>query len=155
AQPLRAFRQGLKEAGFAEGENVTIEYRWAESQYERLPVLAADLVQRQVALIAATGGQPAGLAAKAATTTIPILFISGLDPVKLGFVASLARPDGNLTGINIFSNELAAKRLELLRALVPAITNVGVLFNPVNSTSTDVTEIEAAARAMRLQMKVF
>jgi putative ABC transport system substrate-binding protein len=154
AQPLRAFRQGLKEAGFVEGENVTIEYRWAESQYERLPVLAADLVQRQVALIAATGGQPAGLAAKAATTTIPILFISGLDPVKLGFVASLARPDGNLTGINIFSNELAAKRLELLRTLVPAITNVGVLFNPVNSTSTDVTEIEAAARAMRLQMRV-
>ena len=155
ADRLRAFRQGLGETGFVEGKNVAIEYRWAEGQYNRLPTLATELVRRQVAVIVATGGTVTPLAAKAATTSIPIVFIVPGDPVKLGLVASLAQPDGNLTGINIFNLELTAKRLELLRQLVPGATSVAVLVNPANaSTENTLTDVEAAARTMGLQIQV-
>ena len=153
---LRRFRQGLKEAGFVEGENVAIEYRWAENQNDRLPELAADLVRRRVAVITVFGNMTA-LVAKAATASIPIVFNVGDDPVKLGLVASLARPGGNLTGVNFFSGELAAKRLEFLRELVPGTARIGVLVTPSNHTTAEVTvkDAEAAARAMGLQIKVF
>jgi putative tryptophan/tyrosine transport system substrate-binding protein len=155
AYRVLAFRQGLKDAGFIDGENVAIEYRWADNQLDRLPTLAAELAQRRVAVIA-TGGFPSTFAAKAATATIPIVFVVGEDPVRLGLVTSLARPGGNLTGINFFAVELAAKRLELLRELVPAAVRIAVLVNPTNATYTEsiLKDVEAAAPAMGLQIQV-
>jgi putative tryptophan/tyrosine transport system substrate-binding protein len=156
SERLRAFRQGLKDAGFVEGENVAIEYRWAEGQYERLQALAADLVRRQVAVIT-PAGTPSIFAAKAATSTIPIVFMTGDDPVRVGLVASLARPGGNLTGIGFLSTELAAKRLELLRELVPKAARVAILVNPASAAQAEATvrEVEPAARTMGLQIQVF
>ncbi len=152
---VREFRQGLKDTGYVEGENVTIEYRWAEAQFYRLPALAAELVRRRVVVITAAN-TPSALAAKAATTTIPIVFNVAEDPVRLGLVTSLARPGGNLTGINVFIGELSAKRLELLRELVPTATRVAVLVNPTNATNTETTlrDVEPAARAMGLQIQI-
>ena len=155
ADQLRAFRQGLKDTGYVEGENVAVEYHWAENQPDRLPALAAELVRRQVAVIVAAGGTASALAAKSATTTIPIVFIVAEDPVGVGLVASLARPGGNLTGINFFSAELVAKRLELLRELVPAATRVAVLVNPAGpGHEITLRDVEPAARAMGLQIQV-
>jgi ABC-type uncharacterized transport system substrate-binding protein len=155
ATPSHGFRLGLKDTGYVEGENVAFEYRWAENQMDRLPALAAELVRRQVSVIAAST-PVAAFAAKAATTTIPIVFVVNDDPVRLGLVASLARPGGNATGINIFAAEVTAKRLDLLRELVPAAARVGVLVNPANATSTESTlrDVPAAAGTMGLQIKV-
>ena len=151
---LRGFRQGLKDTGYVDGENVAIEYRWAEGQNDRLPALADELVRRRVAMIAAFG-IVAGSAAKSATTTIPIVFAVAEDPVRHGLVASLARPGGNLTGINIFTTELATKRLGLLRELVPGAVRVAVLVNPTYPDSElMVRDVAAAARAMGLQIQV-
>jgi putative ABC transport system substrate-binding protein len=150
-----AFRQGLNESGFEEGRNVAIEYRWAESQLNRLPALAADLVRRRVAVIAA-GSTPAALAAKAATTTIPIIFATGADPVALGLVASLNRPGGNLTGTSTISVEMIAKRLELLAELLPAAKSVALLVNPTNAAATEAEtkEMRIAASALGLRLVV-
>jgi len=154
ARRLRAFRQGLKDSGYVEGENVAIEYRWAESQFDRLPEMVADLIRRQVTVIAALN-TVAAVAAKAASTTIPIVFSSGEDPVRLGLVASLARPGGNATGINNFIGELTAKRLGLLHELVPTANRVGVLVNPADVlTETALRDVQPAARAIGLQIQV-
>ena len=154
AYRLRAFREGLRDAGLSEGVNVAIEYRWADNQMDRLPALAAELVQRRVDVIVA-GGNSAALAAKAATTTIPIAFLTGEDALRLGLVPSLARPGGNLTGINFFVTELASKQLEFLRELVPGAARIAVLVDPDNpNTGPTLGGVEAAARAMRLQIQV-
>jgi putative tryptophan/tyrosine transport system substrate-binding protein len=152
---LRALRQGLKESGFVEGETVAIEYRWAHNQVELLPGLAADLVRRRVAVIV-SGGGPASMVAGKATTSIPIVFLVAEDPVRLGLVASLARPGGNATGINFFSAELAAKRLELLRELVPGAARIAVLLNPTEPAiaAANLRDVEVAARTMGLGLRV-
>jgi putative ABC transport system substrate-binding protein len=153
---LRGFRLGLKLAGYVEGENVTVVYRFAENQAERLPALASELVLRPVAVIVASGGPNVMFASKGATTTIPVVFLSGEDPVGMGLVASLARPGGNLTGINFLNRELTAKQLELLRELVPAATRLAVLVNPANATITETTLRDAgpAVAAMGLQIQI-
>ena len=152
---LRGFRRGLKESGYVEGENLIISYRFAENQTEGLPALATDLVTSRVAVIAAANSPPA-LAAKAATSAIPIVFISPEDPVRLGLVATLAKPGGNLSGVNLLSGELAAKRLELMRELVPGMSRVAVLVNPANPSTlaTTLKDVEAAASAMSVQVQV-
>jgi putative tryptophan/tyrosine transport system substrate-binding protein len=151
---MRAFREGLKDTGYLEGENVSIEYRWGENQTDRVPALVTELIRRQVAVIVATGGSVPALAAKAGTTTIPIVFTIPEDPVRLGLVASLARPGGNATGINFFSNELIAKRLELLRELVLAARHVAVLLDPADANAeTLVRDVDTAARTLGLQIQ--
>jgi putative tryptophan/tyrosine transport system substrate-binding protein len=150
---LRMFRLGLKEAGYIDGENLVIEYRWTENQFDRLPELVADFVRKQVAVITTVAG--ASLAAKLATTSIPIVFIATEDPVRLGLVASLARPGGNLTGINIFSAELVAKRLELVRELLPSATRIAVLIRPTGpSSEATLRDIEPAAHVLGFQVQV-
>jgi putative ABC transport system substrate-binding protein len=153
SERLRAFRQGLKESGYVEGENVAIEYRWAENQMDRLPDLAAELVRRRVAVIA-TAGDDVALVAKAATTPIPIVFLSSQDPVKLGLVASLARPGGNVTGITFINSQLGPKRIQLLRLLNPKTAVIAVLVNPKNPNAVDAKTFEAAGRSIGLQIVI-
>ena len=150
-----AFRQGLREQGYVEGQNLHIAFRWAEGHYERLPALAANLVEIRVALIAAAGGQASELAAKAVTSTVPIVFVSGEDPVKLGLVAGLNRPGGNATGVSMFLNEMEAKRLALLRELTPGAPLIGVLVNPSSpSIDTQLNDVHSAARALRQSIHI-
>ena len=153
---VTAFRQGLGELGYVEGQNVTIDYRWAEGRYDRYPEMVADLIRRKVSVIATGASGPAAFAAKAATSSIPIVFGVGEDPVRLGLVASLARPGGNVTGVNFFTAEVAAKRLGLLRELAPRMTRVAVLVNPANAASADSTarDVRAAAPALGLQVQM-
>jgi len=155
AAQLEAFRQGLSEAGFVEGRNVAIEYRWAEDQYDRLPALAADLVRRQVAVIATLGGNTASVAAKAATTTIPVVFHGSVDPVEAGLVASLNRPGGNVTGVVTLNMDTGQKRLELMHELLPAATTIGLLLNPTNAVAEiQSKDLQAAARTLGLQLRI-
>jgi putative ABC transport system substrate-binding protein len=153
---LRRFRQGLEGSGFVDGRNVVIDYRWAENKLDRLPDLAAELVRREVAVIVTTGGLSPALAVKGATTAIPVVFIVGDDPVKLGLVDNLARPAGNLTGVNFFNGELGAKRPELLRQLVPEGTQLAVLVNPANANYAEATisEVETSSPSMKLQSQI-
>jgi ABC-type uncharacterized transport system substrate-binding protein len=155
ASRLAAFRQGLREVGFIEGENVRIVYRWAEDRVDHLPEMAGELA-KQATVIVTTGGPPAAFAAKTATTTIPIVFLVGEDPTRLGLVTSLARPSGNLTGINMLANELEAKRLQLLLQLVPQARRIAVLVSPASVSNTERTlqDVEAAARTIGLQLQV-
>jgi len=154
ANRQRVFHQALREAGYTDGRNVTIEYRWAENDADRLPALAAELVRRQVAVIV-TGGNASSLASKAATSTIPIVFAVSEDPIKMGLVSSLARPSGNVTGINFYASELSAKRLELLRQLVPGAARIAVLVNPAAPiAATTARDVEAAAGGVGLHTKV-
>jgi putative tryptophan/tyrosine transport system substrate-binding protein len=153
---LRAFRQGLSESGYVEGQNVAIEYRWAEGQYDRFPALLADLVRRKVTVIAAVAGSLPVLAAKAATTTVPIVFVTAGDPIALGLVASLNRPGGNITGVTSMSVELGPKQLEVLRELVPTATIIALLVNPTNPTNAETLsrDLQTAARTLRLQLHI-
>ena len=154
ARSVSAFRQGLKETGYVEGQNVTIEYRWAEGHYDRLPSLAAELVQQKVTVIAATG-TPAALAAKAATSTVPIIFTTGGDPIKMGLVASLRRPGGNVTGSTQLNVEVGPKRLELARELFPGATTVALLVNPANPlTATVSKDLQAVADTLGVRLHV-
>lgn len=156
AEPLlRAFLRALEKAGYAEGRNVAIEYRWAEGDYSRLPDLAADLVRLKVAVIAATGGLVAAKAAEAATSTIPVLFIAGFDPVREGLASSINRPGGNATGVSVYTAELGRKRLDLLRVLLPDVSKVAMLVNPgAISTEIETKDLEAAAQSARLELIV-
>jgi putative ABC transport system substrate-binding protein len=155
ATVVGAFRQGLGEIGYFEGKNVTIEYRWAEGRYDQLPALASELVDRQVTVIAATGGDVSALAAKRATTTIPIVFTAGGDAVKIGLVSSFNNPGGNITGINLFFTEMGAKRLELLRQLIPNTTAIAMLTNPDNPTAaTDVQDVQTGGRLIGVQVTI-
>jgi putative tryptophan/tyrosine transport system substrate-binding protein len=158
ANYVSGFRNGLKQTGYIDGQNVTIEFRWAEGHYDRLPEMAADLVRRKVVVLAATGGAPSITAAKAATTTIPIVFTIGSDPVQLGFVSSLSRPGGNITGVNLFVTAMESKRLGLLRALIPGVQLIAVLLNPNRQNyarqnyARQKTDVEEAAHAIDQQI---
>jgi putative ABC transport system substrate-binding protein len=152
---VAAFQEGLREAGYVDGQNVAVEYGWAQGQYDRLPALAADMVAHRVSVIGATGGDPAAIAAKAVTTTVPIVFMVGTDPVQVGLVSNLSRPTGNVTGVTFFTGPLGAKRLQLLRELVPRASAVGMLVNPSNPNSKpDIAEVQTAGRALQWDVHI-